>query len=418
MKILQINKFLWLSGGVERYMFDLAGLLESRGHEVSFFAMEDVRNRDCAQSPYFVSTIDYKKLGMLGALRRASKIVSKTVYSLESSKKIRELIRDVKPDIAHIHSIDHQISPSILPALREEGVPIVQSVHDYKLICPNYRLYVPRTGEICERCLPGKYYHCVGQRCMKDSLAASALAAGAMYLHKGRQIYEKNVQAFLCSTQFLAAKLEEGGIPKQRIRHRALYLDLARYEADEESEDYAVYVGRLVPEKGLLTLLDAVAKIPSCKLVVVGDGESRDNVQAHARASGAKGVEFVGHQEGAELNRLIARSRFLVMPSEWYEPCGLVLWEAYALRRPVIAARIGGIPESVVDRETGLLFEPGNADDLAEKMTALFGDAERARAMGIAGRQKVEGLCEAHGAAIEAIYEEALAASMKKVEAS
>ena len=115
------------------------------------------------------------------------------------------MLRELKPDVAHLHTIDHQISPSILPVLREERVPVVQSVHDYKLVCPNYRMYVPRAGELCERCLPGKYHHCVRQRCMKDSLAASVLVAGAMYLHKRLRIFEENVQVFLCSTHFLAS---------------------------------------------------------------------------------------------------------------------------------------------------------------------------------------------------------------------
>ena len=125
MKILQVNKFLWLSGGVERYMFDLSTLLESKGHEVSFFSMQDEeRNRPCPQTPYFVTNIDYQRMGPLGAVRKATRIVSKTVYSLESKSKIRQLVRDLRPDVAHVHSVFHQISPSVLPVLREEGIPI------------------------------------------------------------------------------------------------------------------------------------------------------------------------------------------------------------------------------------------------------------------------------------------------------
>jgi len=407
-KILQINKFLWLSGGVERYMFDLVALLESRGHEVSFFSMQDdERNRPSAQSPFFVSNIDYQKMGPLGALRRATQVVSKTVYSFESKSKIRQLLREIKPDIAHVHSIFHQISPSVLSALREEGVPVVQSVHNYKLICPNYQLYVPRKGEVCERCLPGKYYHCIGQRCMKDSFAASALVTGAMYFHKWTRIYERNIHSFLCSTRFVMDQLKKGGIPGDKLRQVPLYIDLGRYEAHSEPEDYVVYVGRLVPGKGLETLLRAVSKVPRTKLVVVGEGESRGVFEALAAELGAE-VSFTGRQEGDALTSLIAQARVLVLPSEVYETCGLVLWEANALRRPVIASRIGGIPDSVDDGATGLLFEPGDADGLADKIAWMFEHPREAEEMGVAGRAKVEALCESHYDSIVAMYQEAI----------
>ena len=410
MKILQVNKFLWLSGGVERYMFDLSTLLESKGHEVSFFSMQDEeRNRPCPQTPYFVTNIDYQRMGPLGAVRKATRIVSKTVYSLESKSKIRQLVRDLRPDVAHVHSVFHQISPSVLPVLREEGIPIVQSVHNYKLICPNYQLYVPHKGEVCERCLPGKYYHCIGQRCMKDSLAASALVAGAMYLHKWTRIYEKNIHSFLCSTQFLIDQLKKGGIPQEKLRHVPLYLDLGRYDARDQPEDYAVYVGRLVPGKGLKTLLHAVSEVPNAKLVIVGDGESRGELEAFANECGPN-VSFAGRQEGDALSSLIAHARFLVLPSEVYETCGLVLWEANASGRPAIASRIGGIPESIDDGVTGLLVDPGDVDGLAEKIAWLFEHPGEADEMGAAGRSKVEALCASHYDRILAMYEEAIAA--------
>ncbi len=392
-------------------MFDLAGLLQSKGHDVCFFAMEDEeRNRPCDQSRYFVGNIDYKGMGLFGGLRRASRVLSKTVYSFESKSRLRQLLRDLKPDVAHLHTIDHHISPSILPVLREEGVPVVQSVHDYKLVCPNYRLYVPRTGELCERCLRGNYSHCVRQRCMKESLAASALVAGTMYLHKRLRIFEENVQAFLCSTHFLASQLEKGGVSKDKLRHQHLYIDLARYGDPEERGDYFVYVGRVEPEKGLKTLLAASARVPDCKLVIVGEGESRSDLEVFAQRCGAENVSFVGYQDGEELTRLIARARFLVLPSEWYEPCGLVAWEAHALGRPVIGSRIGGIPESIDEGITGLLFEPGNISELAEKIAWLFEHPREADEMGAAGRKKVEAICASHYDRMLAVYEEAIEA--------
>ena len=157
MRILQIHKFHWLAGGVERYLFDLTALLESQGHEVIHFSMEDPRNRPCAQSKYFVSNLHFGAMGAAGALRNAGRVLGGTVYSLEAGDKMRALLRDLRPDVAHVHLIEHHLSPSVLDALREASIPVVQTAHEYKLVCPNYQLYVPRTGELCERCLPGKF---------------------------------------------------------------------------------------------------------------------------------------------------------------------------------------------------------------------------------------------------------------------
>ena len=409
MRILHVNKFLWLSGGVERYMFDVADLFGSRGHEIAFFAMADPdRNVACRESPYFVSNIDYQRMSPWGAARRGGQIVSKTVYSVESKRRIRELIRDQRPDIVHLHLIDHQISPSILHVLRAENIPVVQTIHEYKLICPNYRLYVPRKGEVCERCLGGGYYHCIGQRCMKNSIWASALVTGAMYLHKAMRLYEANVDAFLCSTRFVRAKLEEGGAPTAKLRHVPLYIDLQPFEPADDCGDYIVYVGRLAPEKGVRTLISAVSKVPGCELRIVGDGEDRTTLERHAEKAGARNVEFLGRQTDKALRDVVARARFLVMPSEWYEPCGLVVWEANALGRPAVASRIGGIPESIDEGETGLLFEAGNVDELAEKIASLFEDKARAIEMGRKGRERVEAICSEHYERLMRAYDEAL----------
>lgn len=411
MRILHINKFLWVAGGVERYMFDAAALCERRGHEIAYFAMADeARNRTSAQSPYFVSNLDFKAASPASMLSKSAKVLGKTIYSFESKRKLRDLVRDVQPDVAHLHLIDHHISPSILPVLRDAGIPIVQSIHEYKRICPNYRLYIPHENALCERCLSGHYYHCAVHRCLKHSLPVSTLAAVAMAFHKALRIYEDNVDLFLCSTQFLADKLAQGGMPKDKLRHVPLTLDLDRYISDQAPGDYAVFVGRLEREKGVHTLIEAMKTHPDRKLIVVGDGPERPALEASAREAGLSGVEFAGFQEGQALHDLIAGARFLVMPSEWYEPCGLAAWEAFAFGRPVIASRIGGIPEHVRDGETGLLFEPGNAEDLAARIARLFDDAVRCDELGRNGRNHVQSVCAGHYDALMAAYREAGAA--------
>jgi len=407
-RVLHIHKFFRPGSGAESYLFDLSALLESLGHEVIHFSMADPANHPSPQSRYFVSPMNYRGISVAKGLGKASRILGKTVYSFESKRKLAALLRDLRPDLAHLHIIDHHLSPSILHALRDARIPVVQTVHDYKLICPNYQLYVPRTGEICERCLPGKFYHCAGQRCMKDSAAASLLVTGAMYLHKAMRIYEDNVAAFLCSSDFLRRKLEQGGMPTDKLWPMPLYLDLARIQSKAEPAEYIVYAGRLVPEKGIGTLLRAMKALPQVRLVLLGDGPGRDTFEAQARELGLENVDFAGFLSGADYAQRFASARLLVLPSELYETFGLVVWEANALGIPAVGSRIGGIPEAILEGETGLLFKPGNAEDLAAKIREMLDRPDQARAMGDRGRARVEANSAAYAGLIEAVYAKVL----------
>jgi glycosyltransferase involved in cell wall biosynthesis len=407
-RILQINKFFWLSGGAESYMFDLSALLASHGHEVLHFSMADPRNRPSPQAEYFADHLDYRGIGLAGGFRRAGRILGGTIYSFESREKLRRLLRDLRPDVAHVHLIDHHLSPSVLHALRDESVPVVQTAHDYKLVCPNYQLYIPRTGEVCERCLSGNYYHCAIQRCLKNSLPGSTLAAGAKYFHRATQIFERNIHSFLYATDFVRTKLERGGMPAEKLRHVPLYIDLDRFRVPRTRGDYIVYAGRLAPEKGLATLLKTMHLLPEVTLRLVGDGPFRATLEAQARDLGLSNVEFTGFLSGDAYAQQLAGARLLVLSSECYETCGLVIWEANALGVPAVGARIGGIPESIVDGETGLLFKPGDPADLAEKIRSLLDDRERADAMGARGRDRVQANCTAHHDRILAAYNDAV----------
>jgi len=407
-----VDKFHWLFAGPERYMFEAAEELERAGHEIVYFSMHDERNVPSPYSKYFVSNIDYGRGDAPYRLRNAPRIVGKTIYSFESRRKMAALLRDTRPDIAHLHMIDHQISPSILHALRDANVPVVQTIHDYKLVCPANSLFHRRTGRVCERCLGGHYYNCCLHRCTKNSLPASTLAMLAAYIHKAMRIYEKHVDLFLTSSDFLTNKLVEGGVPRDKIRKCHLSSDLSSFKPVDELGDYIVYAGRVILEKGLGTLVRAVAKVPRSKLVIIGEGDARPELERIAAQVGATNVEFAGYKLGDEFVKLLAQSRGMVLPSELYETCGLVVWEAYAVHRPAIVARIGGAPEFVDDGETGFLFEPGNVEDLAHKVGRLFGqESQRIVEMGSRGRAKVEAICEGHYDRLMAVYEEAMSKS-------
>ena len=404
MRILHINKYLWLSGGVERYLFDVADAFEAQGHEVMYFSQADPRNRPTAQDEYFVPSLDYATAG----LTQAKTILERTIYSFEVKEKLAALLRDQKPDIAHVHQLYHHLSPSVLDALTEANIPIVQTVHDYKLICPNYRLYSPKENRPCTRCVSGDYSHCLKHRCIKGSYLPSALAVFEMKIHKEKQFYENAVDRFICTTHFVKDQLAQSALPQEKLTHLPLYIDLDAYTPTDIYEKYICYVGRLAPEKGILTLIQAMEYNPDIQLKIIGDGPERGECESFIAELELSNVEMLGFMERDAMTQVLGRSRGLVIPSEWYEPCGLTAWEAHALARPVIGADIGGIPESVVDGETGYLFTPTDDEDLAEKIRTLMGNPDQAKAMGQAGYAQVHKTCNAHYDGLMDLYKEVL----------
>ena len=408
MRILHVNKFHRVVGGSERYLFECARMLEEHGHEVGFFSMAHPENEPCAQSEYFVSPIEYKNTSPVYMLKTLASTVGKTVYSFESRRKFEALLDDFKPDLIHVHMISHQISPSILPAITKRKLPVVQSCHEYKLVCPNYKLFIESRSEVCERCLHGAYWNCAANRCIKGSLAGSVLAAGAMYFHKATQIYENNIDLFLPCSNFMLKKFIEAGIPEAKLRHMPNFLNLADFQLSDESDGYAFYMGRLSPEKGIHTLLNAVASVPNLELVIAGTGPIEDELKAYCAEHQMDRVRFAGYQSGDALKDLIAKSAYVVVPSEWYENDPLVTMEAFAMGKPVIGARIGGIPERIVEGERGLLFDHGDVEGLAACLREL-GDADRCRAMGLKGRAYIEEHCATYYERLMSTYEDVIA---------
>lgn len=403
-----INKFAFIKGGVERYLFELKNILESKGHEVSLFSMKDKRNFESDYEDYFVNNIDYNSNGRRKIAKSISQ-VSKLFYSFEAKSKIARLIEKVKPDIAHIHMIDHQISPSVLHVLKKYDIPTIQTMHHYKLVCPNYKFYIPHKNEVCERCLGGSYYHAILTKCHKNSFVASTLVSMETYFHKMMNIYEDNIDIFHCPSRFMASKLKEGGIPEQKIRHLILTIDTNAYACNSSFDNYFLYYGRLSDEKGILTLLKAMKNIQSSKLVIVGEGPQKDLLMKYAE-NNLNNVEFYGALHGRELQSVIANSMFVVMPSQWYENSPLVIYESFSLGKPVIGARIGGIPEFIDHGENGLLFEPGDINELEKSILFLLNNTSLIVQFGNSARRKAEKLFghETHYRNITRLYNEIL----------
>ncbi len=388
MKILMVNSFHYMRGGGERCFFDLSDLLRSHGHEVVPFCMDHPLNIPSEFSDYFVSNIDFpSEMGKSGAGAKL-RVVERVLYSREARRKIEALIEKVKPDIVHIHGFIHEMSTSILPAMKAAGLPVVQTLHDYKIVCPNTSFV--SHGHICEACKGGKYYNMTRYRCKRGSLSASLLASVEMYFHEAFRLYEPNVDLFISPSRFLADKVVEHGVRKP-LTVIPNFIRPDSFQPVYEADNYFVFAGRLVRMKGVLTLLEAVRRVKTdAELVIAGTGELEPELHQFVKDNNLTNVRFVGHLNTADLAKLVQRAIFTVIASEGYENYPMTVIESFACGTPVIGSRIGGIPEEINHGINGLLFEPGDAAGLAEQMQRLLDNRSEALEMGRAGRKQTQ----------------------------
>jgi glycosyltransferase involved in cell wall biosynthesis len=382
MKILMVNKFFYPFGGTESYVINLSKLLLNKGHQVIPFGMKHEQNIKGFNSEDFVNKIDYDT----SSLRKKIHYAGKILYSIEAKKKIRKVIKETKPDIAHLHNIYHQLSPSILGELKKFNIPMVMTAHDLKFLCPNYKLY--HNGNICEKCRVLRFYHAIIGRCVKGSLYGSTLCALEMYLHKFLHLYN-NIQKIICPSLFYKMKFIQFGFPSEKLIHIPNFVSTTEYPPSNNASNYFIFLGRLVSEKGLMTLIAAMRKIKGSELYIIGEGSARKELEAEATKNGNDNIKFLGFQSGKKLLSLISGAMFMVMPSEWYENCPLSVLEAFSAGKPVIAANVGGLPEIVEDGVNGLLFKMGDADDLSEKILHLISNPNKRKEIGRKARETV-----------------------------
>lgn len=387
MKVMQVNKFWRVRGGSERYVFELSRMLTERGHEVIPFAMQDPANEPSQYSSLFVSPVELSdpyRMPLWKRLATAGRILN----SKESENRIATVADMSTPDIAHMHNIYHHLSPSILRPLVDRGVGIVMTIHDYKLVCPALRFY--NKGEVCERCRPYRYLSCVTGRCVHGSRGASALCATEMFFHDLTHAYTGRIDRFIAPSHFVAGKLVTRGFDPEKIVVIPNFVDPSRWQPGPEGGDYVLFSGRLTQEKGIETLIRAMAGLPDIPLKVAGSGMTESVTRSVARDLGADNVEFLGFKSEDEVRRLVQGSRFVCVPSEWYENAPMSALESFACGKPVIGSRIGGIPEMVREGETGLLAEAGDVDDLRRQIKRLWDDPGLAVEMGRNARRLTE----------------------------
>jgi len=390
MKILMIDKYHFVKGGAERYMFELTKILRANGHKVVPFAMKHPDNRESEYSEYFTPNIEFNQKSIwdkVGTFLRAS---GKMIYSFEAKRRLESLIVKEEPDIAHLHMIEHQLSPSILHILKKYNIPMLQTVHQYKLVCPNYRLFNPGTGQVCEKCLHGNFWNPIREKCHKNSLIASAMVALESSLHRWLKIYVDNIDLFHVPSHFMGIKFQQAGIGEGKIRHLFYTINMQDYKPGNTSGEYFLFLGRLSDEKGVVTLLKAAKNFPDAPFYIVGDGPQRVQLESFAQENLLPNVKFLGSKEGEELEALVRDCRAVVVPSEWYDNSPLVIYEAFAYSRPVICAKMGGMPELVDHEENGLHFEAGNVESLSTQLKRMWREPEMAVAFGQAARAKAE----------------------------
>lgn len=385
MRILHINKYLYRRGGVEGYMEDLAELQRAAGHNVALWGMDHPENTHLELQRTFAP---YVELGdpPCGTIARA-KAVANMIWSRVARRALRGAIAAFRPDVAHLHGIYHQLTPSILGPLAAAGVPTVMTVHDYKLVCPTYLFYAH--GTTCEACIPHKYWHAPIRRCRDGSVLASGAMALESAVHSAMQSY-RHVSAFICPSNFLANKMKQGRVFPDRLHVLRHFADVEAIQPKPRPGGDIVIAGRLSQEKGVDIAIRAMSALPpEYKLQVMGDGPERSQLEALASETAPGRVTFFGRLAKKELHARLREGRVALVPSRCYENQPLAVLEAFANGVPVVASDIGGISELVRPGVDGELVPPDDPFALAAAISHIASDPTLAYSMGEQARQRI-----------------------------
>jgi glycosyltransferase involved in cell wall biosynthesis len=360
MQILFAHNEYGAPSGEEQAVGSISRLLEAKGHTVF---------------PLIRSSREIEGFG------QKARAFFSGVYSFEARRQMANALDQHHPNLVQVQNLYPYLSPSIFKPCRQRGVPIVMR-------CPNYRLFCPSAlhlshGQVCERCLGGKEYWCVLQNCENDRFKSLGYALRNAVARITRSILD-NISIFIVLSQFQKQRFIQAGIPADRLEILPNMVPQIAATGTEQPGDLVTFVGRASPEKGISDFVATARRLPDLPFAVAGAADRVPELVA----SSPPNVQWVGFLKQKELNQICLRSRILVFPFRWFEGFPNVLTQAMALQRPVLAARIGAVPEIVDDGRTGLLFDMGNVEDLVTKLRALYGDLPRCREMGAAGRAK------------------------------
>jgi len=383
LRVLVCHNRYQLRGGEDSVCESEVELLREHGHEVRIFERSNAE------------------------LNEGSKLAAavETVWSRESARAFQAALAEFKPQVVHVHNTFAKISPAIYWEAARAGVPIVQTLHNFRLMCPQAMFL--REGKVCEDCLGKLPWRGAARGCYRGSVAQSTVLASMVTVHRAAGTWRNKVTRYVALNDFCRRKFIEGGLPADRIVIKPNFVDFDAPPAG--ARNGFLFVGRLSTEKGIETLVNAARSVDGAVIRVAGTGP-----EAHL-LDGVQGVQALGALDGDAVRQQMSSSTALILPSIWYENFPRTLVEAMACGLPVIASRIGALAELVQEGVTGLLFEPGNAADLAAKLTWANNHPEEIRAMGIRAREIYEEKFTARRnyAQLMEIYEDAMQQAKK-----
>jgi glycosyltransferase involved in cell wall biosynthesis len=391
MKILLIHNTYQQPGGEDVVFEQERRLLQQHGHEIV---------------TYQRSNHEIEQLSMFERIA----LVTRIIAADDSKQQVWKILGMFQPDLVHAHNTFMMISPSVYEACGEAHVPVLQTLQNYRLLCPAALLF--RDGHVCEECSEHGLTRSVWHGCYRDSRPTTAAVALMLKTHRERRTWTDAVTGYVVATEFARQKFIHGGLPAEKIFVKPNFVDPDPGERSQPG-DYALFVGRLSPEKGVSTLLAAWSRLgPSIPLVIAGDGPLRPRLEAEVAKNNLRQVSFRGRLNPSETRAAMKQARFLVLPSLWYEGFPMVMAESLACGTPVLGSRLGAIEEIITDGRTGLHFTPGDPTDLGEKVEWAWNHPSELTAMGREARLDYESryTSEMNYSLLMAIYQQVIKA--------
>lgn len=375
MRILLAHNIHRLTGGADVFYFETGKILKKYGHQVAYFSSKHEENIDTGEYEYFTEVVDYKN----GSLFEKISGIPKVIYSKTTKERFREAIDTFKPDIVHAFATYSGLTPSLFEICPEANIPLILSCNDYKHICPNYKLFT--NNEVCMRCKGDKFYNAFTHKCLKDSYTFSFVGMLESYVHHNvLDIYKQNVSTFCFSSQFMADKTKEfwsnTEISIDFIRNP---FDSTVFKRSNYRGNYCLYFGRLSQEKGVELLLEAMKDCPNVKLKIIGDGPEENRLKKTKDRLNLENVDFLGARWDDELNKVLKKARFVIVPSEWHENFPYVINQSFAYGITVIGSDRGGIPE-MIGSDRGLIFK--TRTELSDHIKKLWNNPQLASELG------------------------------------
>jgi glycosyltransferase involved in cell wall biosynthesis len=361
MKILSINQKYEINGGSDRYYFNLNELLKNKGCDIIEYAAKGKLEDDSKYNKYFPEQVKF-------SLKNPSAFF-KYLYNLEAKNNLNKLLNEKKIDIAHLQIYYGHLTTSILSPLKDRGIPIIQTLHEYKLSCPVYT-HISKDG-VCEKCLTGSTWNAVKNKCKNDSYTQSLVRFSEFHLSRIMGDISK-IDSFICVSRFQKNLMIKAGIPESKLNTLYNFVSTTGIPKIVLRGDYLLFFGRLEKLKGVHSLISAMKNFPELPLFVVGEGEYKKNMIDQVIELGLDNVKFLGFKSGNELWDLVSKSLAIMVPSEWYENCSMTVLEGKAHCKPIIGANIGGISEQIDEGINGFMHEPGDISSITNAIDKLI----------------------------------------------